>query len=170
MKMEARVTRRTLLGSVGAAALFPPVAAALGSMPVSMPRLALEARLHLGAPQTSIGGRRRAVVHGGAVTGRLMHGTVQSGMLEWLVDPASGAVDLAARLQVLRTDGVLVELRDRTAHAGADRCASLPGWPTAPQLFEAASGRPITTLPLTGRLDTTSLGRGVVGLRAFYPA
>lgn len=168
--MERGVTRRAVLGSVGAAAMFPPLAqATLASLPAST-RPVLEAWLQTGAPQSGQYGRRHARVHGGAVTGSLMRGTVQSGRLDWLVDPASGAVEVTARVQVLSADGALIELRDRTAPAVAAGFAAQPGWPTAPELFEAASGKSVTDQPLAGRLDTAAIARGLVRLRAFIAA
>src|SRR5262245_47223122 len=142
--MTASVTRRTLLGSVGAAAMFPALGSAFRTLPAGAPRPALEASLLVGEPQTGPGGRRTAAVRGGRVTGHLLQGVVQSGQLEWLVDPASGAVELAARVQVRRADGELVELHDRTAHAAEDSFAAQPGWPTAPRLIAAGARYPVT--------------------------
>ncbi len=168
--MAQGMTRRTLLGSVGAAAMFPPLATVAAASPPDMTLPALDVRLRIGAPQTGQGGRRHAAVEGGRVTGLLLRGSVQSGQLEWFVDPASGAVEVTARLQVRRTDGVLVELRDRTAHAPAAGLDAQPGWPTAPRLFEKTSGRSVTNTPLSGRLDTADLARGQIRLRAFATA
>jgi hypothetical protein len=64
-------------------------------------------------------------------------------------------------------DGRSVRLRDRTVHTGTDGLTGLPGLPTAPELLDQA-GEPLTgTAQLAGRLDTATLGRGAVWLRAF---
>jgi hypothetical protein len=163
------MNRRELLGAVGAVSLLP-ASEVFAATPPARVAPALEAALRIGPAQSGAGNHRWAQVVDGTVAGSVLQGVVQSGRLDWHVDPASGAVSATTRVQVLRSDGVLVELRDRTTHAGTDRLAALPGWSTAPELFEAASGRPVTAGPLTGRLDTADLGRGVVRLRAFDAA
>ncbi len=99
--MDPRITRRTLLGSIGAAGMFPGFALAITDGSIAAPP-ALEVALRIGQPRSGTAGWRHAVIHGGTVTGALMQGAVQSGRLEWLVDPASGAVEVAASMQVLR--------------------------------------------------------------------
>jgi hypothetical protein len=106
-------------------------------------------------------------VQAGLVTGSFMRGTVQSGQLEWLVDPASGAVEFTVHMKVMRADGVLVQVRDRTVHAGTDDLPELPGLPTAPELLDAIGKPLLAPTQFAGRLDATDLRRGVVRLRAF---
>jgi hypothetical protein len=161
--MDPRITRRCLLGTIGAVGMFPAFAPAISS---SRARPALQVALRIGQPGSGTAAWRHAVIHGGKVTGVLMQGDVLSGRLDWLVDPASGAVEVVACVQVLRRDGVLVELRDRTVHAGADDLAGQPGLCTAPQLFDASGGF-LPQPALAGRLDATALARGLVTLRAF---
>jgi hypothetical protein len=95
---------------------------------------------------------------------------VQSGRIDWFVDPASGAVEIAMACSVLRADGRTVELRDRTAIATAADRAALPGHPTAPALFDAGGRTAVASGQLVGRLDTTAIWRGFVSLRAFDAA
>jgi hypothetical protein len=163
--MNSGMTRRTLIGSIGAAGLFPPFASASTGHAPQFPSAALDIELHVCEPLSGAGSWRHAVIRGGTVAGGLMRGVVQSGRLEWLVDPASGAVEIAARVHLLRDDGTPVELRDRTVHR-TNLLMGLPGVSTAPQLLDAA-GRLFPHHPLAGRLDPTDLGRGVVRLRAF---
>ena len=164
-KMNAGMTRRTLLGSISAAGLFPSFATATTAAASHAAVPALEIGLRIGQPQSGLAGWRHAAIHGGSVAGALMQGRVQSGRLEWLVDPASGAVAVVARVQMRRDDGVLVELCDRTTHAGADG-SDFPGLTTAPQLLDAA-GASLPHPVLAGRLDASGFARGVVTLRAF---
>jgi hypothetical protein len=91
---------------------------------------------------------------------------VQSGQLAWLVDPATGAAEVAINLVFTCDDGMRVQLRDRTVHAGAYGVADVPGLATAPALLDAA-GEPLFRAALAGRLDTAALARGAVWLRAF---
>lgn len=163
--MNPGMTRRTLIGSIGAAGLFPSLASAIAGHAPASPSAALDIRLQVGDPQSAAGRWRHAVVRGGTVSGALMRGVVQSGRLEWLVDPATGAVEISARVQLLREDGAVVELRDRTSH-GQPLIVGMPGVSTAPQLFDAA-GRSLPHPSLVGRLDASDLARGVVRLRAF---
>lgn len=163
------MNRRELLGSAGAVALLPALDA-FATMPSRRDEPEFEAALRLGPVHSGAGNHRWAQVVGGSVTGNLLQGVVRSGRLDWHVDPASGAVEVVMNCSVHCMQGRVFELRDRTAHAGADRFAAQPGWPTAPELFEANSGRSITAGPLNGRMDTTDFGRGVVRLRAFHPA
>src|SRR5689334_4520522 len=135
--MDECMTRRTLLGSVGAAAMFPPWAKAVHPRDPHAPQPVLEISLRVGEPHAGMHGWRRAVARAGLASGSLLQGSVQTGQLQWLVDPASGAVQVALDLLLLRADGALIRLRDRSAHReGAP--LELPGVPTAPELFDAA--------------------------------
>jgi Protein of unknown function (DUF3237) len=161
------MNRRELLGSVGAASLLPSALAA----PASAQFLpAFQAALRLGPAQDSAGNHRWAGIIAGKVTGPRLSGRVQSGRMDWFVDPASGAVEIAMTCSVLRPDGTTVELRDRTALATVSERAALPGHPTAPVLLNGAGGAHGVSAHLVGRLDTTAFWRGFVSLRAFAPA
>jgi hypothetical protein len=159
------MNRRDLLGSVGAASLMP---AAFAAPAVMQPSPAFHAALRLGPAQNGGGNHSWAEIIAGTVSGSRLAGQVQSGRLDWFVDPTSGAVELAVSCSVLRADGRTVELRDRTAPASADDRAALPGHPTAPVLSESAGAA--APQRLMGRLDTTAFWRGFVSLRAFDPA
>jgi hypothetical protein len=155
------MNRRELLGSVGAASLLPSALAApaMEQMPP-----AFQAALRLGPVQTGAGNHSWADIVAGKVAGIRLAGRVQSGRLDWFVDPISGAVEVAMRCRVLRADGRTIELSDRTARASAEDRAALPGHPTAPVLSDATGA---VVKQLVGRLDTTAFWRGFVSLRAF---
>jgi hypothetical protein len=157
-----KINRRELLGSVGAASLMP-AALAMPASDEAVP--AFQAALRLGPAQDGSGNHRWAEIIAGKLSGKRLAGKVQSGRIDWFVDPASGAVEIALTCSVLRADGKTIELRDRSASASASDRAALPGHPTAPVLSDAAgeAGLP----QLTGRLDTTAFWRGFVSLRAF---
>lgn len=163
--MSERMTRRTLLASIGAAGVFPSLASAITAAEPSPAPQSLKVQMQVTQPESGTGGWRHVLVRGGTVSG-FMQGIVQSGRLQWLVDPASGAVEVTARVQLLRSDGLLVELHDRTVHAAPGGVAGLPGVCTSPQLFDAA-GRSLAAPALAGRLDASGLARGIVTLRAF---
>lgn len=165
--MHADMTRRTLLGTVAAATMFPQLAGGVNSRVSRATQPAIEIALRTGEPHAGVHGWRRAVVLAGLLRGSLMQGTVKSGRLEWLVDPASGAVEVALDMLLLRADGRLIQLRDRSARAVAASPDEFPGVPTAPELFDAAAMAPLAVAQLAGRLDASGLGRGVVWLRAF---
>jgi hypothetical protein len=156
------MNRRRLIGSAAAAMLLPTAFAASGA-DKHLP--AFQAALRLGPAQDGSGNHRWADIVGGSLSGKLVNGRVQSGRMDWFVDPASGAVEVAITCDVLRSDGTTIRLRDRTARAAADAGAAIPGHPTAPELCEA-SGRAIRA-PFVGRLDATAIWRGFVTLRAF---
>ena len=164
--MDGSITRRTVLGSVGAVTLFPQWAGAVHSPEPHVPQPVLQISLGIGAPRSGRHGWRRAQVRTGLATGSLLQGLVRQGQIAWLVDPASGAVQVAADMVLVRRNGALVRLRDRSAHA----CAvpfGYPGVPTAPELFDAAGRALESPGPLAGLLDASGLGRGLIQLRAF---
>jgi hypothetical protein len=155
------MNRRELLGSVGAASLLP-TAFALPTQ--SRPSPAFQAALRLGPVHSGAGNHQWAEIVAGSLAGRRLDGRVQSGRMDWYVDPCSGALEIAMHCRVARSDGSLVELRDRTASASASDRADFPGHRTAPSLSGSTAEAP---LRLVGRLDTTSFWRGFVSLRAF---
>jgi hypothetical protein len=163
------MNRRELLGSFGAVALLPARTAMASVLPLR-PVAVFEASLQLGLIGDGVGKCRRAPVIGGDVTGTALRGMVRSGTLEWLVDPASGAVELVLDCQVLTDQGRRVHLRDHTVHAGLDGINGVAGLATAPAVRAADSGRFLHTKPLAGRLDASGLPHGTVLLRAFEAA
>ena len=156
------MNRRELLGSIGAASLLP--AAFAGSAPAQACP-AFQAALRLGPAQDGTGQHRWAPIVAGEISGRRLSGRVQSGRMEWVIDPCSGAVEIAMTCIVRRSDGATIELRDRTVSASASDRADLPGHPTAPRLADVAGAS--AAPQLVGRLDTTAFWRGFVSLRAF---
>jgi hypothetical protein len=145
--------------------MFPQWAGAVHSPLPHAPQPVLEISLGIGKPRSGRHGWRYAQVRGGFATGSLLQASVRQGQLEWLVDPASGAVQVAADLLLVRGDGALIRLRDRSAHAdGAP--GGYPGLATAPELFDAA-GMALLPGPLAGLLDASGLGRRLIQLRAF---
>jgi hypothetical protein len=160
------MNRRELLGSAGAVALLPARAVLASALP-QRPAPAFEARLQLGPPADGAGKRRRARVIGGEVIGTRLRGVVTFGTLEWLVDPASGAVELQLHGQLLTSEGKRVDLRDHTVHAGLDGVNGIAGLATAPAVYAADSGKRLHANALAGRLDASGLPRGTVLLRAF---
>lgn len=162
------MNRRQLLGSVGSVALFPAGAGAGERIesPMSGRQAGFEAQLRLGSPQRLAGNHRWARISGGDVTGGLLRGSVQSGRMDWHVDPASGAVEVAVTCRILRSDGIMVELRDRSVGARAPKLAQESGLGTAPALFDAAGTKMKAPARLAGCLDA-DIGNGLARLRAF---
>lgn len=150
---------------MGAATMFPRLAAGVNAGAPLASSPALELSLRVGEPRDGLHGRRHVAVLAGLVEGSLMQGIVQSGELAWLVDPATGALDIAIDLRLLRADGSLLHLRDRNVPADAAP-AGAPCVATAPQLFDSAGSALLAPARLSGRLDASGLGRGVVWLRA----
>lgn len=103
-----RVTRRWLLGSVGVVSVLPALAHAGGALPAASSPF--EMVLRLGVAQPGPGNHRWARISAGLVAGDLQ-GHVQSGRIDWHVDPASGAAEAMATCSVRCADGRLVQLR-----------------------------------------------------------
>jgi hypothetical protein len=159
------MNRRELLGSVGAASLLP---AAFVAPARNQPLPVFQASMRLGPMQNGPGNHRWAEIVAGSLSGTRVSGRVESGRMDWMVDPCSGSVEIAIACSVRRPDGKLIQLRDRTASAAAGDGAALPGHPTSPVISES-SGEPGLS-QLVGRLDTTAFWRGFVSLRAFATA
>jgi hypothetical protein len=156
------INRRELLCSVGAASLLPAVALATADRPASPGFIAA---LSLGPAQDGAGNQRWADIAGGTVDGDVLRGRVQSGRLEWLSDPASGAVSVAITCRILRADGSLVELRDRNVGERHAQLAGVAGLPTAPRLMDDAGRSLAGAAGLAGCLET-DFSRGIAQLRA----
>jgi hypothetical protein len=156
------MNRRELLGSVGAASLLPTAFAAPTR---AKPTLAFQAALRLGPVHTGQGNHRWAGIVAGSFSGARLSGRVHEGRMDWFVDPCCGSVEIAMACTVVRVDGGLIELRDRTVSVSASDRADLPGHPTSPELSDVAGA--FAPQRLVGRLDTTAFWRGFVSLRAF---
>lgn len=128
------MNRREVLASVGAASILPvAVSGSVARGSVSSARSAtmppvegLDALLLLGPAQSGEGNHRWASVStGDAVCGALA-GKVLGGQLDWIIDPASGAVSVSLSCRMQRSDGVVLELRD---HAVQMQAAAIHlGW------------------------------------------
>ncbi len=104
------MNRRDVLVSVGAASLLPAVAAfAEPATPsaVGQDPSVFGATLRLGPSQAGAGNHRWAPVLGGHTPA----GRVMAGRLDWLVDPASGAVEATMDCKLLSARGHAVEMR-----------------------------------------------------------
>jgi hypothetical protein len=158
------MNRREVLGSVGAAMTLP----AFAVLPKGQASPRFQAVLRLGPTQDGTGNHRWAEIVAGRLSGELISGRVQSGRMDWFVDPASGAVEVAISCNVMRADGTAIQMCDRTAQATEQARAALPGHPTAPVLCDASGD--VIGPPLVGRMDATAIWRGFVTLRAFQTA
>lgn len=165
----ARITRRAVLGSAGAASLSPVFALNASDPALPHTRLAFAAHVSVGAAAGVSGhpGRRWCAVLGGTLRGPLLSGAVQGGRIDWQIDAPSHTVEITARFGVLAADGRLLELRDRTVFAGAVQPAGMAAIATAPVLVEQAEEVPATPVLLVGRLDASQFVRGLVHLDAF---
>jgi hypothetical protein len=170
------ITRRSLLGSAGAASLTPVLLndtdtctgqplqpAAPKAAPAFTARIAVGA----GSRISFQPGLRHASILGGEITGPLLNGTVQGGNVQWHIDAANGQVEIAARLVVLRSDGVLLELRDIARYPADSLPSATASIATTPVLMETAGELPATPALLVGRLDASQFANGVVLLHAF---
>lgn len=170
------ITRRSLLGTAGAASLSPVLLKdtndctgqqLASAVPHAVP--AFTARVEVGAA-SRVGtqpGLHHASIHGGEITGPLLNGKVQGGRVQWHVDAALGQVEITACFAVLRADGVLLEVRDCARYPADSLPAATGPIATAPVLMETAGELPATPALLVGRLDASQFAKGVVLLHAF---
>jgi hypothetical protein len=110
------MTRRRLMGVVGASSLWPAMAMSseAASSPVFSQRhdpAPFEALLRLDASQSGAGNHRWATVLDGEITGGSWVGPLLSGRLDWHVDPASGAAEAVATCRVRGPQGRALQLR-----------------------------------------------------------
>lgn len=166
---NARITRRAVLGSAGAASLSPVISVSASDALAPHARLAFAARISVGAAEAveSSPGRQWSAVLGGEIHGPLVSGAVQGGRIDWHVDARSQTVEITARFGVLSRDGRLLEIRDRAVFPGAIAPASASVIATAPMLVEQADEVPARPALLVGRLDASRFADGVVQLDAF---
>jgi hypothetical protein len=166
---DPRVNRSVVLGSMGAVAALPLLgrAADWNAARPGAPERVFDATLHIGASQGGAGNQRWAELLGGEVTGPLLSGRVESGRIDWCVDPMSGATDLTIACMVRDHRGRRFRLQDRTTHAAVDQLAMQPGIPTAPALFDAGGSPRLAQGSLLGRLDARAFPQGRVRLSAF---
>jgi len=160
-----RISRRSMLGSAGAASLMPVLGQSANAAPpaaaIAPPdaRPAFDARLQVGSPMAHAGGGRWAAITGGSIEGRVVSGEVTGGRIEW--QDQQGACMVTARFDVLRSDGTRVEVCER------GRCAAMAGrFPASAEVLDAI-GSAATAALLVGRVDATRLAAGAVRVQAF---
>lgn len=165
-----RVSRRSVLGTVGAASLAPvlprPASARLGEgtagvPPAAVPAFHAELTLSGTASLQSAG---MALIAGGRVAGRLLAGEVEAGQLQWHRHPAGLEVALAVAVRC--ADGRRVELVGRGVLADAD-LRRRPVLNTNAELLALDGGLPACPTLLVGRLDLGRLGEGATSLLTY---
>lgn len=169
-----RISRRSMLGTVGAASLAPALLQASASAsgtdprpdPASLPHASplFVARLQVGACATD-GAISHAPITGGELHGHALQGVVQGGRIEWQRQASGLAV--AVRFAVRRADGTLAEISERGLQAD---CCDIAGAGSISTVAEAPgpdSDSPATPALRVGRLDVTRLSQGVARLLAF---
>jgi hypothetical protein len=175
---KLRITRRAVLGSVGASlssTLAAPAAASLapvpaqGSLQLPQARRAFAAQLEVGqsTPASGTSTHRWAVILGGAIDGPRLRGEVQGGRFDWRQDPGGQSVEVTATFIVRRDDGRLIEVRDRGVYPAAGAATATAAICTSPELVEPGGEVPVSPAVLVGRLDASQLDLGVVRLLAF---
>jgi hypothetical protein len=173
---SARISRRSVLGSVGAASLTPGLlspetaqASLRADQIIDAPgvRPAFAAELALGAiiAQQGAPSQLWAAIQGGSVTGRLLCGAVQQGRIQWRSDPAAGLLEVTTSFTVLRDDGTLVEVQDRGVAPASGETPAAVAICTAPVLLQG--GLPAPAALLVGRLDPANVATGVLRLHVF---
>lgn len=164
-----------MLASVGAVSVSPVLPGAnRPSPPADLPpevrtELAFEGQIRTGPQQRSgdASFRYSAAILGGEIDGPVLAGAVQSGRIEWSVDAASQTMQVTARYAVLRRDGVLVQVTDRSVHPQAIVPAASSRLQTAPEISCEGEHHEQPACLLVGLLDASEFSSGQVKLRAF---
>ena len=166
-----------MLASVGAVSVSPALLGATRNstppgddlaLPEVRTELAFEGQIRTGPQQRSGDALRySAAILGGEITGPVLAGTVQSGRIEWSVDAASQTMQVTARYAVLRGDGVLVQVTDRSVHPQAIVPAASSRLHTAPEISSEGEQHGQPACLLVGLLDASEFSSGQVKLRAF---
>lgn len=175
---KLRITRRAVLGSVGASlssTLAAPAGASLAPVPAQgnhelpQARRAFAAQLEVAksTQASGTGTQRWAIILGGAIDGPRLRGVVQGGRFDWRQDQAGESVEVTATFIVRRDDGRLIEVRDRGVYPAASAATASAAICTSPELVEPDGEVPVSPAVLVGRLDASQLDRGVVRLLAF---
>jgi hypothetical protein len=89
---------------------MPELVAAHAASPAPGNAADFEMLLRLEPAQAGAGNHRWARIADGLISGGALPGRVRAGRIDWLVDPASGAVEATANCRVQRADGTLAEL------------------------------------------------------------
>ncbi len=156
----------TLFAGSGAETSF----AAPGHDPLAVrTELAFEGEIHTG-PQlraSAAAGQFSAAILGGEISGPLLTGKVQSGRIDWSIDAASQTMQVTASYAVLRPDGVLVQVKDRSVHPQGIAPAASNRLQTAPEISPEGAHQDQPACLLVGLLDASDFAAGQVRLRAF---
>lgn len=174
----ARVSRRSLLGSVGAVSLSPALEASIGDLssfkataPDSLSTVpAFVARLEIGALNIIDSQSRWAQITGGRVHGRRLDGTAQGGRVEWRSRDGGTMLEVSTQVLVKCTDGRLAEIHDRGLVAADETGCATAIISTIPELQGTREDGPGTPLMLVGRLDASRISDGILDLHAFEVA
>lgn len=167
------ISRRSMLGSVGAASLTPvllkasensfsptPSLTDAAALPHASPVFVAQLRVTVLATDAAI---KQVAITGGELQGPSLEGVVQGGRIEW--QPQATGLAVVVRFAVRRADGTLVELCERGLQAD---CADVTA---AARLSTVSQPAPEddSALPAlrVGRLDLTGLQQGMVRLLAF---
>jgi hypothetical protein len=166
-----RITRRTLLGSVGAVSLAPALHAEIGSSsdnpraaaPSPHATAAFTLHLETGEAQAVAGSTDcwSAEVRGGRVTGLQLHGEVESGRIDFALDAEAGVVRASTRLIIRTPSGAHVELQDVAERTGRAKLQQLCG---RCELMHGGVQRPAL---LVGRMDASALRSGKLSMSVF---
>lgn len=168
-----------MLASVGAVSVSPALFGGAGAdtslvanrreHPDVRTELAFEGQIRTGPQQRSSAAPAQfsAAILGGEISGPLLAGKVQSGRIEWSIDAASQTMQVTARYAVLRHDGVLVQVNDRSVHPQGIAPAASARLQTAPEISTEGEHQDQPACLLVGLLDASDFAAGQVKLRAF---
>jgi hypothetical protein len=167
---QTRFSRRTVLGSVGAASIAPTLPGdddecarvAVHTEPAFTGTILVGPQLRGTSPT-----HFSAAILGGEVSGPLLQGQVLPGRIEWTIDAGSQTMQLSASYAVRCADGLLVQVRDRSVHGGAAAPAAGKGLRTAPELHTDGEHGGLAGSLLVGVLDASGFSAGQVMLRVF---
>ena len=190
----AALSRRHLLGGVGAAALLPahdtraaaPPGGSASSSATSPPvdvsappqtELVLTIRADIAAAVTigpsAQGVRRLIPITGGEFHGPRLSGVVLPGGADWQLERPDGVTQVEAKYTLEATDGTLVSVTNRgiivpARGAAPDVAASAPYVRTVPE-FEVAVGPHdwLNRAVFVGSLDASQFRQGHVVIRVF---
>jgi hypothetical protein len=150
------------MAAAGAACIVP----ACGAAGSSRERNGLLAMLRVGPARSGIGNHRWATIESGYITGELLRGVASAGRVDWHVDPATGAAEVALRCRVVDARGSGWILTDASCPSGVG--SDPPGGVlhSAPRLVrESDPGRRHEVL--VGRIDPRRFSQGWLELHAF---
>lgn len=170
-----RISRRLMLGTVGAASLAPAFPRVSGAPPAGpgsgedppVLRPVFAGRLVVGPPRGTAAHRQVSII-GGRLQGAGFAGEVQRGCIDWHLQ-ATGGTEVIASFAVRRDDGSLVEVRERgLTPETAEAVRAVVS--TSTEILGDGMLAPASMALMIGRLDATGIADGVVHLAAFEVA